>query len=130
MLDLRYATSQPLLFPSQLSLVFTFNSARGHPVNLCLCLLQIYQSDCRSQFSRVVFIQSPSVSPGLDDAKEQDWFSQHNTAATPASRKGMLLICINILCTGKLGTFASLFTLEGELTYPRFKLPTGSAFLR
>ncbi|RMC14980.1 hypothetical protein DUI87_07159 [Hirundo rustica rustica] len=31
---------------------------------------RIYQSDCRFQFSRVVFIQSASVSPGLDDAKE------------------------------------------------------------
>lgn len=30
----------------------------------------------------------------------------------------------------KLGNFASLFTLKAELTYPRFKLPTGSAFLR
>lgn len=30
----------------------------------------------------------------------------------------------------KLGTFASLFSLKGELTYPRFKLRVGSAFLR
>lgn len=76
-LNLRYATSQLLLFLSQLSLIFTFNSARGHPVNLCMCLLQIHQSDCRSQLSRVVFIQPPSVSPGQTMPKKRTGF--HNT---------------------------------------------------
>lgn len=47
----------------------------------------------------------------------------------PAFRKGMLQI-FAADALGKLGTFASLFTFKGELTYSIFKLPIGSAFLK
>lgn len=82
------------------------------------------------------------------DLSSQEWcLSSHHQflQARKCQRRGLVFTiqhsCSSSLQEGhvidldadalsKLRAFASLFTFQGELTYPRFKLPTGSAFLR